>query len=270
MPVRLSQPVGVVDVAGLLELLGQLGTAGGDEPTGDEDVDDVGPQLDEQPVEVGDREHAEPPFGRRLLDAAGHRAEGVDVEAGVDLVEHAERWTEHAELQHLVALALAAGQVDVQRPLEEALVEADSGRLGPEPRPELVGAGGVAEGPAGEGLGHRRLQPDAGNLDRLLQGEEEPGSGPLPGRSAGQLDAVEPDAATGDDGPRAPHERVGQRALAGPVRPHDDVDLAAADGQADAVDDRAAGDLGVEVLDLEDVVVHGSTTPTSSPTTSTS
>ena len=37
---------------------------------------------------------------------------------------------EHAELQRLVALLLAARQVDVERPVEEALVEADALGLG--------------------------------------------------------------------------------------------------------------------------------------------
>ena len=54
-------------------------------------------------------------------------AQGVDVEARVDLVEHGEAGTQHAQLQRLVALALAAGQVDVERPVEEPLVEADRG-----------------------------------------------------------------------------------------------------------------------------------------------
>ena len=38
---------------------------------------------------------------------------------------------QHGQLQRLVALLLAAGQIDVERPVEEALVEADAAGLRP-------------------------------------------------------------------------------------------------------------------------------------------
>ena len=93
-------------------------------------VDDVGLQLVEQAAVVGDGQHAEAVVVRQRLDAPGHGPQGVDVEAGVDLVEHGELGVQHRQLQRLVALALAAGQVDVEGPGEEALVEADAARLG--------------------------------------------------------------------------------------------------------------------------------------------
>ena len=43
------------------------------------------------------------------------------------------RGSQHGQLQRLVALLLAAGQVDVERPVEEALVEADPLGLGRQP-----------------------------------------------------------------------------------------------------------------------------------------
>src|SRR6185437_11356690 len=138
--------------------------------------------------------------------------------------------------------------------------------------------------PAGEGLRHGGGQADAGDLDGLLQGQEQTGPGPLPRRQADELDAVEPDAAVGDGGAGPSHEGVGQGALAGPVRSHDHVDLAAPDGEVDAADYLPAGDLGMQVLDLQHVAAfrcvtnhrraghggHGSTTATSSPDSSTS
>ena len=70
--------------------------------------------------------------GRRLrqrLDPPGTRPEGIDVEAGVELVEDGDLRGQHAELQRLVALLLATGQVDVEGSVEESLLEPDPGRL---------------------------------------------------------------------------------------------------------------------------------------------
>ena len=80
------------------------------------------------------------------LDAAAHDAQRVDVEAGVELVEDGDLGPQHAELQRLVALLLAARQVDVERPVEEAGVEADALGLGDDAHAANVGevaAGGL-------------------------------------------------------------------------------------------------------------------------------
>src|SRR5690606_38355964 len=50
-------------------------------------------------------------------------------------------------------------------------------------------------------------------------------------------------------------QHIGQRRLAGAVRPHDRMDLAGRDDQVDAAQDLLAVDGGVEVLDLEHSVV---------------
>ena len=60
-----------------------------------EDVHAVGAQLVQQAVVVGDGQHAEAVLVRRRLDAAGAGAQGVDVEAGVELVEDGDRGCEH-------------------------------------------------------------------------------------------------------------------------------------------------------------------------------
>ena len=91
-----------------------------------EDVHLVRVQLVEQPHVVGDREHAEVLLLGGRLDPSRGSAEGVDVESGVELVEDRDRWLEDGELDGLVALLLAAGQVDVQRTDQETLVEPDA------------------------------------------------------------------------------------------------------------------------------------------------
>ncbi len=68
----------------------------------------VGVELFEQPVVVGDGDHAEPGLLGGCLDPTGAITKGVDVEAGVELVEDGEARLQHGELQGLVALLLAA------------------------------------------------------------------------------------------------------------------------------------------------------------------
>ena len=202
------------------------------------------------------------PLGGGVLQAARHLAQRVDVEARVDLVEDADGGPEHAELDHLGALALAAREVDVERPAQQAGVEADGLGLLDHAllqRERRLGAD-VAHAAAG-GRGQQRVQAHAGHLDRVLQREEQPGPRPLPRRQAGQLLPVHGDGARGHLGAGPAHERVGQGALARAVGAHDHVHLAAAHREVDAVQHLPAARRGVQVPDLEDVLgAHGSTT----------
>ena len=47
------------------------------------------------------------------VDAVGDNLERVDVEAGIELIQHGKPWLEHRHLQNLVALLLAAGEADI-------------------------------------------------------------------------------------------------------------------------------------------------------------
>ena len=87
---------------------------------------------------MGDRQHAEVVLVGQRLDPPGAVAQGVDVEAGVELVEDGDLRLQHGQLQRLVALLLAAGQVDVERPVQQRCVEADPRRLGGEPTVDVV------------------------------------------------------------------------------------------------------------------------------------
>ena len=178
---------------------------------------------------------------------------------------------EHAELDHLGALALAAGEVDVEGPAQEARVEAD--RLGLVDHPRCVERLALVRAAAERRRVEQRVEAHAGDLDRVLQREEQPGLGPLPGGLAGQLLAVHRDGPLGHLGAGTSHERMGQGALARAVRAHDHVDLAAAHREVDAVQDLAAAGRRVQAPHLEHVLAlgtHGSTTDTPSSSTTTS
>ena len=86
---------------------------------------------------------------------------------------------------------------------------------------------------------------------RVLEGEEETAVRALVRPELGHVLTVEQDPAAGDLVTRVTHQRVGQRGLAGAVRPHDRVDLRLVDCEVDALDDLGAiVERDAEVLEL--------------------
>ena len=87
----------------------------------------VGLEVVEQALVVGDGEDAElGPVAPHLLHALGHDLEGVDVEAGVGLVEDGDLGLEDRHLEDLVALLLAAGEALVEVPVGEGRVHVEA------------------------------------------------------------------------------------------------------------------------------------------------
>jgi hypothetical protein len=87
---------------------------------------------------------------------------------------------------------------------------------------------------------------------RVLEGEKEAALGALVRLQLEDALAAEEDVPAGDLVRRVAHEGVRERGLAGPVRPHDGVDLAGRDGQVDAPDDlRSVLGGDVQVSDLQ-------------------
>ena len=89
---------------------------------------DVGREVGEDPLVVGDQQDAElrAVRARTSLMPAATTRERVDVEAGVGLVEHREVGLHHRHLEDLVALLLAAGEALVEVALGEAVVHAEA------------------------------------------------------------------------------------------------------------------------------------------------
>ena len=117
---------------------------------------------------------------------------------------------------------------------------ADRGRLAVD-----GGLGGAQE--VGDG--------DAGDLDRVLHGEEEAGAGALVDGHREHVLAVEGDRSALDLVPRVAGDRVREGGLAGAVRAHDGVDLALVDREVDALEDVLGALIGLdrdlEVLDFQ-------------------
>ena len=207
----------------------------------------------EQALVVGDDDEAARGVAQGV-HPFGDDAQRVNVQPGVGFVQHRQTRFQNCHLHDFVALFLAAGEADIDRAREEAVVHLHAFHATLEQLVELhrihlalafVGAFGV----------HRCFQKvevaDAGDFHRVLEGEENPGAGALVRLHFQQILAVVADAAFGDDVALAPGDDVRQRRFAGAVRPHDGVHFARADAQIDAVQDLFAFFGGnVQVFDF--------------------
>ena len=153
---------------------------------------------------MGDGQDAEVVLVGGLLDPARYGGQRVHVQAGVDLVQDRVLRPECPHHEGLVPLLLATGEVNVDRPRQEPLVEADALGLGCQ---QLVDAVGDASGGTGR-LGHHRLEAHAGDLGRVLEGQKQAGPGPLPCGQRQQVDAVEGDRTAGHLVAWATHQHV--------------------------------------------------------------
>ena len=92
---------------------------------------------------------------------------------------------------------------------------------------------------------------DAGDFDRILEGEEQALGGALVRLHRRGFLAVEQDFALGDLVAGLAGEHIGERRLARAVRAHDGVHLALLDRQVEAVEDFLAVDFDVQVFDFK-------------------
>jgi hypothetical protein len=204
---------------------------------------------------VGDDQDAQL-GGLRLerVHAVGHDPQGVDVEAGVGLVEHRDAGLLERELEDLHALLLAARETLVQvargelaRDLDELHRLLDGAAEVLQAHRVLALLGPVRVHDRAEVLG----DGDAGDGYRVLEGHEQAHPGALVRVGLGHALAVEQDLALGDLEVGVAHDRVGERGLAGAVRAHQRVHLARVDGQVEPLEDLLLAGPYVEVPDLE-------------------
>jgi hypothetical protein len=189
-----------------------------------------------------------------FVHAVGDDFERVNVEAGVGFVEDGERRLQHGHLENLITLLLAAGEAFVDGTLEQVVLEFEELHLLLHEREEFDGvhfllaamlADFVVGGLEEVGAVH------AGNLDGILEGEEDAFARALLGIECEQILAAVDDLAGGDVVTVAARKDAGERALAAAVGTHDGVNFAGADGEVDAFEDLAAFDAGTQVLDGE-------------------
>ena len=211
---------------------------------------EVGLDVVEQALVVGDDDGGV--VGRlELVDASGHDAQGVDVEAGVGLVEDAEPGLEHCHLEDFVALLLSAGETLVDGAGGELVAEVDDGALLAHELEELGGGHRLQSQVLALGIdsgAHEVDHAHAGNLDGILESEEEAEVAAFLG---GQVEQV-----VAHEGGLAPFYLIGrvagqhhrQGGLAGAVGAHDGMHLAGLDFQVDAAQYLFAANGGAQVF----------------------
>src|SRR5690554_3276051 len=106
-------------IAARFEFAGQFGISALGDAAVDQHVDKIGDHVVEQPLVVGYQQNGAI-FTAQAVDTISDDTHGIDIEAGVNLVEHGKLGLEHKHLQNLVALFLATGEAFVDRALQEA------------------------------------------------------------------------------------------------------------------------------------------------------
>ena len=162
---------------------------------------------------MGDEEEAGVRLVVEAVDALGDDAQGVNVQAGVGLVQDGEAGTEQLHLEDLEALLLTAGEAGVNVALGEGGVHPQVLHGLVDLADPLAHLGSLAVD-GGLGRAQEVGHGDAGNLDGVLHGQEEAGPGALVHAHLQQVDAVEEDLAVGDLVVGVPGDGVGQGGLA--------------------------------------------------------
>jgi hypothetical protein len=172
-----------------------------------------------------------------LVDPLGDDLQGVDVEPRVGLVEDRHVGFEQRQLQDFGALLLAAREPVVEVAVHELRIDREPVH------------------PVHQGEAHLQ-HGDARELLRMLEAEEQPPLGTLLGGQIGDVLALEDDATRRHVVVRVGQQRLGQRRLPRPVRPHQHVELTGSHGDRHASQDLATtlGGAGVQVVDDKDGV----------------
>src|SRR5919109_1723257 len=272
--VRLDPELGAQPFVALgLELASLVRAAAADDPAAHQHVDVVGGYVVEDALVVGDQQQPQVWTGQ-LIDPRGHGLQRVDVEPRVGLVEDGDGGLQHRQLERLHPLLLPPGEPLVDVAADHVVVDTDHGHLllhqlaeGQSRHTALVVAVRVLDRVVGrpEEVHHA----DAGDLDRVLERQEQPELGPPVRRQAQDALAVEQHVAAGDRVARPAHDHASQRGLPRSVRAHQRVDLALQNREIHATQDLPSLHRHVQVADLEArlLLAHVISTFTSSSST---
>ena len=188
-------------------------------------------------------------FGRaELRHTRGDDAQCIDVQPRIGLVENGQLRREHRHLKDLVLLLLAARKTFVHRARHQLRIELHDGALLLHQAQELRGRKSLfttiftlfLNGHLHK-IGHRH----AGNLDRILEAEEQPQPRPILDRHRQQVVPLKSRRSCrhGELLVSGQHRR--QRALARTVGPHDRMYLAGLHVEVDAPQDLLVVDRSV-------------------------
>ena len=210
-----------------------------------------------------DHQRAHVVFAGRIHHATRAVAQRVDVETGVELVEDRDLRLQDRHLQRLVALLLATRQIDIERTIEELLVEIDAGRLGAQGAVEPRDVG-VASAPL-ERFPEHGIEHHSRHFRGVLHDEVQTSRRALPRGESQHVDPVEQHLAAGHGVTGLTHDDRRQSALARTIRPHDRMHFTRRDREIDTIEDLFAGHRGRETTNLESA--HDATSTFTLPST---
>jgi hypothetical protein len=177
--------------------------------------------------------------------------------ARVGFVEDRELGLQHRQLENLVALFFAAAEPLVDAALQQAVIKVQDRELRADELQELHG---VEFGFAAR-LAlriERRTQEvrvvHARDLDRILERKEQAGRGAFFRLEGKQVPAFELHGTGGDFVAIASGKYIAERRLAGAVGTHDRVHFTGLHRERKTLEDLAAGDSGMEVVDLQHLI----------------
>ena len=161
---------------------------------------------------------------------------------------------EHGHLEDLVALLLAAREAFVDRSVGKLVVELYDSTLFAHQAQEFGGGEGgqtavfaLSVDSGTHEVDHRHT----GNLDGILEGEEDALPGAFLGFHFEEVAALVEDLALCDFVLRVACEDGREGGFAGTIGAHDGMDFTGVDGEVDAAQDLLAGGTGVQVVDFE-------------------
>ena len=171
----------------------QFGPARADDAPASKDMDEIRFHVIEQALIMGDQQHRLVGRAHDAVDAVADRAQRIDVEAAVGFVEDGELRGDDPHLDHFGALLLAARKADIDRTLEHFGIETECRRLGAGKLKEVAARQRAFT--ASPALRVERFAQELhvgypGNLDRILETEEQPGGGALVRRKGEEVDRL--------------------------------------------------------------------------------
>ena len=226
----------------------------------------------QQALVVRDDEDAELRAGKGV-DPFRHRSQGINVEAGVCLVENGEFRLQHGELQDFDTFLFPTRKALVQVAARKCLIDAEVLHLAEQLAPELAhrhqrplrGSGfpRFAAGPAVAGAAHGAdrtaqeiRQSDAGNGGGVLESEEQAAVGAFVNGEIEQVFTVQKNLAGVHAVLLIAHQGVGQSAFARAVGSHQGVNLSLFNLQVQAPQDGLVVDTDLQVPNTQVHVTH--------------
>src|SRR5579875_2244389 len=188
------------------------------------------------------------------VDAVSHCFQSVDVQPRIGLVKDGQPWIEYGHLENFIAFLFPAGETFVDGALEQVFIHVNEFHLLLDEFEKFPGIHFRQTSMLTDSVDGRLEKigvADAGNLHRILEGEENALPRPFFRVEFEQVFAIEVYFALRHLVDFAAGEDSGQRTLTGAIFTHNGVDLAGFHREVDSTKDFLVFDTSVQVFDFK-------------------